>query len=118
RKRCRRSAGVHRAEGGRLKLGPGRLRKARAALGIGFVLVLTLLAGILGADWRALVVLGLAGFLAGWFGFLCLGFGIRKKLLRDYARFVLPGEGLVIIQETEGRTTDAIAILRSIGNPS
>src|SRR5205823_12124033 len=83
--------------------------------GIGFVLVITL-AGILGADRRAL--LGLAGLLAGWFGFLWLGFGLREKLLREYARFVLPGEGLVIIQETEGRTADAIAILRSIGNPS
>ena len=118
KKHFRRSAVVHRAEDGRLKFAPGLLPNRRAAIGIGFVLVLTLLAGILGADRRALVVLGLAGFLAGWFGFLWLGFGLRKKLLRDYARFVLPGEGLVIIQETEGRTTDAIAILRSIGSPS
>ena len=114
----RRSAVVHRAEDGRLKFAPGVLPSRRAALGIGCVLVLTLLAGILGVDRRALVLLGLAGFLAGWFGFLWLGFGLRKKLLRDYARFVLPGEGLVIIEETQGRTTDAIAVLRSIGNPS
>ena len=82
------------------------------------MLVLTLLAGILGAGRRTLVLLGVAGFLAVWFGFLWLGLALRKKLLRDYARFVLPGEGLVMIQEAEGRTTDAIAVLRSIGNPS
>jgi cyclic beta-1,2-glucan synthetase len=61
---------------------------------------------------------GVTGFLAGWSGFLWLGFGLQKKVLREYARFVLPGEGLVVIKETEGRATDVIAVLRSIGNPS
>ena len=117
-KHFQRSAVVHRAEDGDLKFSPGFGSGRRAALGAGFTLAFASAAVLLGADQPVASLFGLTGFLASWFGFSWLGFGLPKQTLRKYARFVLPGEGLVVIQETEGRAPDASAVLRSIGNPS
>ena len=65
-----------------------------------------------------LVLAGLCGFLITWFGTLWLGFGIRKRVLAHYGRFLLPGESLVVVQETEDHTADVIAVLRHISHVS
>ncbi len=115
--RC--SAAVHRAEDGRLSFfHAGLAPRDRAAFGIVMALVVALLAEILEARLWALVPLALCGFLITWFGTLWLGFGIKKGVLRHFSRFVLPGESLVVVQETEERTADVIAVLRHISNRS
>ena len=81
-------------------------------------LVVVLLAEILGMRLWALILLALYGFLIIWFGMLWLGFGIKQGDLRHYSRFVLPGESLVVVQETEEHTPDVIAVLRHIANRS
>src|SRR5690606_16907834 len=52
--------------------------------------------------------------LAGATGF----FGVRKHRLRRYARFVLPRESLVVVEETHERVGDVIALLRHIAHPA
>ena len=113
-----RSAIIHRTQDGRPKFVEGLGSVRRATLRIGFTLSLALLAGFFGADWRAVALFGALGFLVVWLAFLWVGVGLPKKVLREYARFVLPGEGLLVIEVTEGRTIDVIGVLQSIGNPS
>ena len=81
-------------------------------------LVVALLAEMLGMRLWLLALLALCGFLITWFGTLWLGFGIKSGFLRHYSRFVLPGESLVVVQETEEHTPDVIAVLRHIAHPS
>src|SRR6476646_11306882 len=115
----RRSAVVHCAEDARLKLlYAGLSPYSRGAFAIALALVLILLGGVLRADRWVQILLASCGFLITWFGTLWLGLGLQKKILRHYGRFVLPGESLVVVQETEDRTTDVIAVLRRISNPS
>ena len=47
---------------------------------------------------------GIVGFLVTWFGIALAGVGAsRRKLLRHYGRFLLPGESLVVVQATGSR---------------
>jgi cyclic beta-1,2-glucan synthetase len=66
----------------------------------------------------ALALAGFCGFWITWFGTLWLGFGIRTRVLAHYGRFLLPGESLVVADETEDRTADLIAVLRHISHVS
>jgi cyclic beta-1,2-glucan synthetase len=54
----------------------------------------------------------------GWLLAPALGLAVSNRVVRRAARFVLPGESLVVIQESEARTSDAIGALRSNGLPS
>jgi cyclic beta-1,2-glucan synthetase len=115
----RRSAVVHCAEDGRLKLlYAGLSPYSRGAFAIALAVVLILLGEVLRADRWVQILLASCGFLITWFGTLWLGLGLQKKILRHYGRFVLPGESLVVVQETEEHTTDVIAVLRRIAHPS
>src|SRR5438552_11676472 len=115
----RRSAVVHRAEDGRLKiLYAGLSPYSRAAFAIVLALVFVLLGEALRKDLLTQILLALCGFLLTWFGTLWLGLGLQKNTLRHYGRFVLPGESLVVVQETKERTTDVIEVLRRIAHPS
>ncbi len=114
----RRSAVVHRGEEGRLKiLYAGLSPHRRAAFAIALALVLLLSGNVLQTGRGAQVLLALSGFLVAWFGTLWLGLGLQEKLLRQYGRFVLPGESLVVVQATEAQTTDVIEVLRRIAHP-
>jgi hypothetical protein len=90
----------------------------RAAAATAVAIVVGLTANVLRSDVWELVLAVPSGFLITWFGTLWLGLGLRNKILRDCSRFVLPGESLVIVQESEDRTADVIAVLRSIALPS
>ena len=115
----RRSAAVHCAEDGRFRiLYAGLSPYSRGAFSIGLAFVLILFGQVLRADRWAQILLASCGFLITWFGTLWLGLGLQKKILRHYGRFVLPGESLVVVQETEERTPDVIAVLRRIAHPS
>src|SRR5436309_3960049 len=115
----RRSGVVHCAQDGRLRiLYAGFSPYSRAAAGIVLAFLLILLGQVLRADQWEQILLALSGFLMTWFGTLWLGLGIQKKILQHYGRFILPSESLVIVQETEARTTDIIAVLRRIAHPS
>jgi cyclic beta-1,2-glucan synthetase len=109
RNRFRRSATIHRAENGRLRIAYAGLSPySRLAFAFTLALLLSLLS----------YVFAIAVFLITWFGTVWLGLGLEKKILRRYGRFVLPGESLVVVQETEERTADVIAVLRRIGHAS
>jgi len=115
----RRSGVVHCAQDGRLRiLYAGFSPYSRAAAGIVLAFLLILLGQVLRADQWEQILLALSGFLMTWFGTLWLGLGIQKRILQHYGRFILPSESLVIVQETEARTTDIIAVLRRIAHPS
>jgi hypothetical protein len=115
----RRSAVVHCAEDGRPKiLYAGLSPYSRGAFAIALALCVIILGEVLPLERWAQILLASLGFLITWFGSLWLGLGLPKKILRHYGRFVLPGESLVVVQETEDRTTDVIAVLRRIANPS
>jgi hypothetical protein len=117
--RFRHSVVVHRVEDGRLKYWYGRRAPAgRATIGVALAVFLAVVAEAFGANPPLMVFLAGCAFLLTWFCALRLGFGVPKKVLSDYGRFVLPGESLVVVQETEERTADVIAILRHISHPS
>jgi cyclic beta-1,2-glucan synthetase len=116
RNHSRRSAVVHRSKDARLKFLPGLALRNRASFGTGFALVLALAGWTLGSDPRVMILLGVAGFLIAWFGVLWLGFGLHRKVLRDHARLVLPGESLVVVKETEERAQNVVEVLRRIGH--
>jgi len=114
-----RSAAVHRSEDGRLKLSYGGLASwHRRALALAMAFALAMLSELLQAPRWTLVFWALGGYLIVWFGTLWLGFGIRRRVLRHYGRFVLPGENLVVVRETRERTASAIAALQHVANPS
>src|ERR1700745_417471 len=109
----RRSAVVHCAEDGRLKiLYAGLSPYSRGALGIISAFLLILLSQVLRLNRWDEILLALSGFLMTWFGSLWLGLGLQKKILQHYGRFVLRSESLVLVQETEDRTPDVISVLR------
>src|SRR5438128_10248303 len=98
----RRSAVVHRAEDGRLKiLCAGLSPSSRGAFGMVLAFVVILLSQVLHMDRWEQILLALSGFLMTWFGTLRLGLGLHKKILQHYGSFVLPAESLVLVQETE-----------------
>ena len=115
----RRSGVVHQTDDGHLKfLHAGFSPSNRAAAATAVAIVVGLTANVLRSDVWELVLAVPSGFLITWFGTLWLGLGLRNKILRHYGRFVLPGESLVVVQESEEHTADVIAVLRSIAHPS
>jgi cyclic beta-1,2-glucan synthetase len=117
--RFRRSAVVQCADDGVLNfLYAGLSPYSRAALAIAMAVALVLLGrGLREERWEQ-VLLASCGFLVTWFGSLWLGWGLQKKLLRHYGRFLLPGESLVVVQATEVDTPPVIEVLRRISHPS
>jgi hypothetical protein len=112
----RQSAVVHRAVDGRLRFfHTGMAPGGRAALSVVVGILLALAAGFFGANLGAQILVGVGGFAGGWLGTLAVGFGFRKTV-RDRARYVFPGESMVIVQVAEQRTKDAVAALRRIGH--
>lgn len=114
-----RSGVVERAEDGRITiLYAGFSPYSRAAFAIVLAVALILVGEFVRADPWAQILVASCGFLITWFGTLWLGLGLQKKFLEYYGRFVLPGESLVIVQETERHATDVTAVLKRIANPS
>ncbi len=111
----RHSAVVHRAVDGRLRvfytrMAPGDRAVLSAAVGV----LLALGAGLLSTNLRAQVLVGAVACALAWIG--ALGLGARfRSIARDRARYVFPGESMVIVQVPEQRITDAVAVLRRIG---
>jgi hypothetical protein len=87
----------------------------RALFAIVLALAFVILGGIARTDLWVQILVGVSVLLITWFGTLWLGLGLPNKILQHYGRFVLPRGSLVVLQETEERTTDVIALLRSIG---
>ena len=115
----RRSAVIHRASDGGLKLfHDGLGPRERAAFGAATALAVAVLAAIARIPPLAVVPSALCGFLITWFGTLWLGLGIRNRVLRGYRGFVLPGESLVVVEATEDEAADVVAVLRHIAHPS
>ena len=111
----RRAGIVHRADDGSLKfLHDGLLPYSRAAAAIASVFVVVLFGSTLRKDLSEFVVAVVGGFLITLFGSRWLMSGRRKNILRNCGRFVLPGESVVVVQETEDRTSDVLAVLRRI----
>jgi cyclic beta-1,2-glucan synthetase len=119
KKHFRRSSAIRRSDDGRIEFlhrgisGINRLVVASAAA----LATVFILKG-LHSDLRDLSIGALVGFgipllLTVWFGA-----GLPKKTLREWERFVLPGECLVIAQEAEDRITDVVAQFRITGVPS
>jgi cyclic beta-1,2-glucan synthetase len=114
----RKSAAVSRAEDGTVQLlHAGPASGPRAAICIVLAIFPAVLAGLLGANPRTQVLLGIGAFAIAWLASRRLGFRFRNVVL-DHARYLFPGESMVIVLETEQRTTDALAVLKSIGHVS
>ncbi|MBI4446447.1 MAG: hypothetical protein HY645_11125 [Acidobacteria bacterium] len=117
--RFRRSAVVHCSEDSRLKfLHAGYAPWIRTAFGIVMGLALGLLAETRGTDLPVQMLWASCGFLSAWFASFWLRFGVPKRILSQYGRFALPGESLIVVQETEAHMMDVIAVLRHIAHPS
>jgi hypothetical protein len=115
----RRATVVHCSEDGRLKFRYGMLSPvSHVTIAITMAVLVALVATRLGVYGPKLGIWAFCGFLLTWFGTGWLGFGLPRRVLRHYGRFVLPGESLVIVQEREERTADVIALLRNISHPT
>jgi cyclic beta-1,2-glucan synthetase len=117
--RFRRSALICRGEDGRLGFAhTGFSRLIPAALAIAIALVLALAGGAMGAGPWEWVLLASAGLLVGALLALWMRLRRRDQAFRDYGRFVLPEESLVVVRGREEATPDVVAILRRIAHPS
>ncbi len=115
----RRSGVIHRSLNGDLTyshLGTGP--RERGAFGAGVALLLLVGALALGLSEWVMALAVAMGFSMGWFGTRWLGLGLRSGALRGLRGLVLPGESLVVVETTEGRAADVIAVLRRTGHPS
>jgi cyclic beta-1,2-glucan synthetase len=114
----RRSAVIHRAEDGHFRiLHAGLSPYVRTGFAVAFALLLTLLGEVLPTDRWLQVLLGFAGFLTAWL-IAPWVLGLQRNVLRQYRRFLLPGESLVVVRATEARTPNAVDILLRIAHPS
>jgi cyclic beta-1,2-glucan synthetase len=117
--RIRRSATLHRADDGRFHAtSAGLAPYLRIGLPIAIAAAITLLGRDFGAAWGTQILLASGTSLILWFVTSWWVPGIRRKLLRHYGRFLLPGESLVVVQTTESRTPRAIEVLRRVAHPS
>ena len=112
----RRSAAIHRDENGHLtQLYAGWSRRTRAVFGAVLAIIVAALVGMFGLGVPAAVLLGILAIPIFWFAPFWLGYGLRKKILYGHARYVLPGEGLVVVQEARDPAR-VLAVLRRIAN--
>ncbi len=109
---------IHRMEDGHSKILYAALSPySRGAFAAAFALAITLSGEAFHLGQWARILLPTVGFLITWFGSLWLSWGLPKKTLQTSG---LSGcwRSLVVVKETENRTTDVIAVLRRIANPS
>jgi hypothetical protein len=118
RNRLRRSAAIHRGEDGHLQwVYAGWAPRTRVVSGIVLGLILAFAAAALGFATWVDVLAGVSGLPILWFTPYWLGYGLRKRILFDHSRYVLPGEGLVIVRESRDPAR-AVEVLRRVSHAS